>query len=75
MNIKVNILVAGPLPVPGKFCSDNAGNVCLTVAMAMTLLVPASYSAPGLVISLTDFTLEEDRSDSSETFAIFLPSI
>ena len=26
MNIKVNILVAGPLPVPGKFRSDNAGN-------------------------------------------------
>ena len=46
-----------------------------TVVMFMTLLVSASYSAPGFVMSCTDFTLVEERSDNPEVLVCFLPSI
>lgn len=54
---------------------ESPSSLWCMVLMAITLLVSASYSAPGLVISWTDFTLEEEIKESSEAFATFLPSM
>ena len=54
---------------------ESPSSLWCMVLMAITLLVPASYSAPGLVMSWTDFTSEEGIKESSEAFATFRPSI